>query len=128
MPPLDFYKNLICKDSWHQADVRGSPRLMLLSLIFKTPSADAANEAVRLGYAKRINLLIFVLTLRTVIQIPVNRSEKIRASYVAIASVGDSPNLCLIASVVEHPRPQLAGMPEPSHLSSSAVLGLSCVP
>ena len=44
MPPPSFYKNRIFKDSWHQAEVGGSPRLKLLPLIFKRPLADAAAQ------------------------------------------------------------------------------------
>ena len=33
MPPPNFYKDRIFKDSWHQAEVGGSPRLKLLPLI-----------------------------------------------------------------------------------------------
>ena len=44
VPTPSFYKNRIFKDSWHQAEVGGSPRLKLLPLIFKRPSADAAAQ------------------------------------------------------------------------------------
>ena len=39
MPPTNVYNNQICKDSWHQAEVGGSPHLTLLPLIFKKPTA-----------------------------------------------------------------------------------------
>jgi len=34
MPPPTNYKNRICKESWHQAEVGGAPQLTLLLLIF----------------------------------------------------------------------------------------------
>ena len=46
MPPTNFYNNQICKDSWHQAEVGGSPQLKLLPLIFKRPSADVAAHSL----------------------------------------------------------------------------------
>ena len=46
MPPPNFYKNRICKHPCYQAEVGGSPRLTLLSLIFKGPSVDAAAQFV----------------------------------------------------------------------------------
>ena len=41
MPPLNFCKNRLCKNSWYQAEVGGFHQLKLAPLIFKMPSVVA---------------------------------------------------------------------------------------
>ena len=67
MPPLDFYKNLIFKKSWYEAEVGGFPRLTLLPLRFKMSSTTTTSccDTVPVQQTGIHQLLIHVDTSNT---------------------------------------------------------------
>ena len=70
MPPLDFYKNIIFNDSWHQAEDGGFPRLMLLPFRFKTSSITTniccvTVQVLQTGIHQLLHLPDYLLLLST---------------------------------------------------------------